>query len=149
MGQGRKPKPTQLKVITGNPGKRALNENEPTAEIKRVDSPEHLSPEASAHWNSTIDMLVDARIMTELDIDALAMYCEAYARWVDANNKIKLHGLIVKSPNGYPMPSPYLSISNKSFEQMRAILTEFGMTPSSRTKIQVNSKQETNPFDDV
>jgi P27 family predicted phage terminase small subunit len=44
---------------------------------------------------------------------------------------------MVKSPNGFPMQSPYLAVANKAMEQMRGLLTEFGMSPASRTRISV------------
>lgn len=79
--------------------------------------------------------LAAGRIITKLDQDALAMYCTAYVRWMEANKMISEQGYLTESPNGYLMPSPWLAISNKCFDQMRAIMVEFGMTPSSRTKV--------------
>jgi P27 family predicted phage terminase small subunit len=76
-----------------------------------------------------------AHVLTDLDVDALALYCEAYARWAWANAQIKKHGVLVKTPNGFPTQSPLLQIANKAFEQMRVMLTEFGMTPSSRSRV--------------
>jgi len=134
--KGRKPQPTQLKLVKGNPGKRAIPKNEPKIKPAAPRVPVTLSDEAKKHWKIIVKQLSDARIMTKLDSDALALYCEAYARWVDANDKIKIHGMLVKTPSGYPIQSPYLGISNKSFEQMKSIMVEFGMTPSSRTRIQ-------------
>ena len=43
---GRKPKPTRLKIIQGNPGKRPLNKNEPQPERRLMRAPSHLSEEA-------------------------------------------------------------------------------------------------------
>lgn len=144
-----RPQPTQLKIIRGNPGKRALNKNEPMPELVMPDAPDHLSDNAKSHWNEVVGQLYDAKIMTALDVDALSMYCEAYARWVEANESIRKFGMVVKSPSGYPMQTPWLSISNAAFKQMKDVMVEFGMTPSSRSKVNVTSKQESNPFDDV
>jgi len=135
MTAGRKPQPTKLKEIKGNPGKRPLPKNEPQVPVEAPDPPETLSEEAAEHWGVVVRQLFEAGVMTSLDTDALALYCEAYARWVYANSMVRKHGLLVKTPNGFPAQSPYLQVINKSFEQMRSILTEFGMTPSSRTRI--------------
>ena len=132
---GAKPKPTALKLLQGNPGKRPLNKNEPKPAVAIPDCPDHLSDMAKVHWHDVAGKLLAAKILTVIDGDALTMYCETYARWVDANDHIKKFGMVVKAPSGYPCQSPYLSISNKAFEQMKSILVEFGMTPSSRTKI--------------
>ena len=146
---GRKAQPTQLKVVRGNPGKRPLNENEPMPDVIIPDAPDFLSDTAKEHWADIVVHLHDARIMTALDTDAMALYCEAYSRWVESNDNIKKFGMVVKSPSGYPMQTPYLSVSNKAFDQMKAIMIEFGMTPSSRSKVQVSKPESSNPFDNV
>ena len=145
QARGQKPKPRRLKIVEGNPGKRALNKNEPMPDVEKPVAPDVLSDAASVHWGTVVQQLYDAKIMTNLDIDALAMYCEAYARWVEANDKVRTEGTIVIAKSGYPMQSPWLSIANKAFDQMKAIMTEFGMTPSSRTRVSV---QKDDPDDD-
>jgi len=44
---------------------------------------------------------------------------------------------VIKSPSGFPIQSPYLAIANKAMDQMTKLLTEFGMSPSSRTCVAV------------
>ena len=67
---------------------------------------------------------------------------------VDAEDALKKHGVLVKSPNGSPMPNPYLAIANKAMEQMRALLAEFGMSPSSRTRVAVEVPEpESDPLE--
>ena len=128
--------PTALTILKGNPSKRPLPENEPKPKVGTPRAPKHLSDVAKKHWRKVVHELAAAKIMTCLDTDALSLYCEAYARWIDANEHLQKYGTVVKSPKGFPMQSPYLSISNKAFEQMKAMLNEFGMTPASRTKVQ-------------
>ncbi len=50
-----------------------------------------------------------------------------------------------KSPNGYPMQSPYVAVANKQVEIMVRIAAELGMTPSSRTRIRVGDKTPEDP----
>ena len=59
----------------------------------------------------------------------LAAYCQAHALWVEAVSSIERYGTMVKSPNGYPMQSPYVAVANKQVEIMGRIAAEFGMTP--------------------
>ena len=42
--------------------------------------------------------------------------------------------MVIKSPSGYPVHNPYLSIANTALKQLQQFANEFGMTPSSRTK---------------
>ena len=48
---GRKPKPTALKKLEGNPGKRKLNTKEPVPVKGMTDCPKWLLPEAKEEWN--------------------------------------------------------------------------------------------------
>ena len=54
---------------------------------------------------------------------------------------------MVKSPTGYPMQSPYVSIANRQAEIMMRIASEFGFTPASRSRISTPVKTEPNLFD--
>lgn len=136
--RGRKPTPTHLKDVQGNPGHRPLPEDEPEipAPSELPAPPEHLDVEACREWNRTGSLLLNSGLLTELDVGALAVYCAAYSRWVDAEERIRLHGPIVEAPGtGYPSQSPYLQIANTAMAQMLKIQAEFGMTPSSRTRV--------------
>ena len=142
-----KPLPTALKVFRNTDRADQLNEFEPMPDSDKIAPPDNLSKPALKYWDHVVEQLKSAGIMTNLDNHALGMYCEAYARWVEANDKISEHGMVIKAPSGYPVQSPYLSISNRAFEQMRAMLSEFGMTPSSRSRIKAEPKKVINEFD--
>jgi P27 family predicted phage terminase small subunit len=79
--------------------------------------------------------LAALRILTHLDRAALAAYCGAYAMWAEATEAIQKFGTMVKSPTGYPVQSPYVSIANRQAEIMMRIASEFGVTPASRSRI--------------
>jgi P27 family predicted phage terminase small subunit len=133
---GRKPKPTALKLVTGNPGKRPLPKNEPKPKLG-ARMPEWLSPQAKEHWPLIAKQLRDAGILTEIDAPALGLYCEAFVRWHQANEQVAKFGPVVKAPSGFPVQSPFLAIANRAWDQMMKALVEFGMTPSSRSKVTV------------
>jgi len=139
--RGRKPKPTRLKILEGNPGKRPLNLNEPQCEEGIPECPEFLCTEAKQEWNLLAPMLHNSGLLTKLDRNALAALCQVWARWLKAEELLKKHGLLVKSPNNFLMQNPALAIANKSLEQMRLLLTEFGLTPSSRSRIPVTKSE--------
>ena len=143
MRKGRKPKPTKLKLVADNPGKRKLNEDEPEPdEIKSINPPAHLSPEAANKWPDMVEMLSRNHVFTEMDIDMLAVYCEAFAEWVEAKDKLADIGKIVRSPkSGYPVPSPYVSIKNNAEKTMQNGMAEFGMSPASRSRVSISGKQ--------
>ena len=135
MIRGRRPKPTRLKALTGNPGKRPLNVNEPRPKPAAPECPPELSPIARQEWSRLTAELAKLNLITHLDRGALATYCGAYALWAEAMVQIQKFGTMVKSPTGYPMQSPYLSIANRQAELMMRIASEFGFTPASRSRI--------------
>lgn len=145
--RGRKPTPTALKMVRGNPGGRPLNKNEPMPPPAEIDvAPDWLSPDAATHWPLVAKQLHGAGLLTTIDTAALGLYCEAFARWMDANEKVVKLGAVVKSKHGYPIPSPYLQVSNQAYAQMVRMLTEFGMTPSSRSRCTVTKANDPNPY---
>jgi P27 family predicted phage terminase small subunit len=121
--------------MRGNPGKRPLNPHEPLPPPASLDPPDWLDEPAKAEWRRLAPLLSANGVLTTMDVDALCAYCETWVRWKDATAKLKQLGLIIKSPNGMLMPSPYLVIANQAMTTMRVLLTEFGMTPSSRVRV--------------
>ena len=86
--RGRKPKPTAVKVLEGNPGKRSLNTAEPKPEKKAPRCPSWLEDEAKKEWKRMCKQLEQLGILTEIDMAAFAGYCQAYARWKEAEEFI-------------------------------------------------------------
>lgn len=138
--RGRKPTPTPLRILRGNPGKRALNRNEPTPAPTIPEAPAHLTPAALEEWDRIAPVLLEQGLLTDLDRAGLAAYCVAYARWIEAEESVRKLGVLVKSPNGFPVHSPYLAIANRAMEQMQRLLAEFGMSPSSRSRVTATDK---------
>lgn len=133
--RGRKPKPTAVKVLEGNPGKRQLNLCEPQPEKKLPECPDWLEDEAKAEWNRLCKNLFELGLLTDLDMAAFASYCQAYARWKEAEEFITQHGSIVKTKTGYWQQVPQVSIAHSNQKIMMQAAAEFGLTPSSRSRI--------------
>jgi P27 family predicted phage terminase small subunit len=143
MTRGRKPKPTHLRLVTGNPGKRAL----PKAEAKVVPAlpspPPHLSDEAKVEWGRISEDLFKVGLLSGIDRAALAAYCQAYGRWVQAEKSLAemakrdllTAGLLIKTTNGNAIQNPLVGIANKAAADMVRYAAEFGMTPSARSRI--------------
>jgi P27 family predicted phage terminase small subunit len=133
--RGRPPKPSRIKALTGNPGKRPFNAQEPRPAPALPACPPELSPAGRQEWARLSVELSKLNLITHLDRGALATYCAAYGFWTEALEQIQKFGTMVKSPTGYPMQSPYLAIANRQAELMIRIASEFGFTPASRSRI--------------
>lgn len=147
---GRPPKPTHLKIIQGNPGKRALNKAEPKPKAKAPPCPKHLSKEARKEWRRISKELLTLGLLTTVDRAALAAYCQAWARWVEAEEKMQEVGfnMVEETDKGYAHVSPWFTVANNALKQMRAFLVEFGLTPASRSRVTVAKPEEKDPYAD-
>jgi len=136
MGKrGPKKRPTKLTLLKGNPGKRSLPKNEPQPPKASLSPPGNLNDRAIEEWKRVAPELAAVGLLTSIDRVALAQYCLAYSRWYEAEEQLRQFGLLVKTKSGFPVQSPWLPIANRAFDQLRRMLSEFGMTPSSRAGI--------------
>lgn len=145
--RGRKPVPTEMRVVRGNPGRRPLNDREPEpAPPADLTPPDWLNDDAKSEWADKAPMLQRLGLLTEADLDAFCLYCQTFARWKEAEKKLLQFGMVVKSNsnNGFPIVSPYLAISNKAQQQCTKMLVEFGLTPSSRSRVTVTKTPAAN-----
>ena len=138
--RGPAPLPANVHLLRGNPSKLALSKlNEgvsPKVEIPR--RPAHLKGAAAKEWDRISVELLKLGLVSQLDRAALSMYCTAWGRHVDAEEKIRAlgdSGFVDTTPNGFEVQSVWLNISNKAFEQCCKMLAEFGMSPSSRSRV--------------
>lgn len=141
--RGQKPTPTHLKLVNGNPGKRAVNHDEPRPDLAIPDPPVELSAIAKAEWLEISKRLFAAGLLTVIDRAALAAYCQAYGRWIQAERVLAdmaardpmTRGLMIKTSYGNAIQNPMVGTANKAMADMMRYATEFGMTPSSRSRI--------------
>lgn len=145
--RGRKPIPTALKLVTGNPGKRPLNTREPKPVTAIPTCPAHLMPAAKTEWKRLARYLHDLGVISELDRAALAAYCQAYGRWVEAEKKLKETPPLLRTPAGYVQQSPWLAISNKNVELMHKFMSELGLSPVSRSRVETTRSMGPKPWE--
>ena len=131
----RRPKPTAIRRLEGNRGKRAWNHDEPEPPDGIPRCPKHLAPVARTEWRRVARALHAMGVLTPIDRAALAAYCQSYAKWVEAEQRLKETPPLLKSPSGYVQQSPWMAIANKQLELMGRYMTELGMTPASRSRV--------------
>jgi P27 family predicted phage terminase small subunit len=110
--------------------------------------PAWLSKDEQAEWKRITRELSAMQLLTSADADAIAVYCQVAVRYRAASDEVSRNGLTVMTPNGYPVINPALSIVNKCIQQMHRLLTEFGMTPASRSRIAVPEQTTVDPYEE-
>jgi P27 family predicted phage terminase small subunit len=128
-----------MKALAGFPGghlKTRLNAKEPRPSVAIPDPPQEITRNGIAKrcWKRTAEQLYRLGVLTEIDGAALAGYCMSYARWQSAERELRLHGLTIEGIGGRKK-NPAFAVATESLAQCRQFMVEFGMTPSSRTRI--------------
>ena len=140
MGKrGPAPKPSALEKLQGNPSKRPINSREPGQNVtneRLASAPAHLDPVAKKEWRRVAKKLQTMGLFLQVDRAVLALYCVAWSRWVEAEEKVKKIGPVIKTKNGNLVHNPYLNVANRAMEQVKIFARELGMTPSARSSIQ-------------
>ena len=131
---GRPRKPTALKLIHGSRD-RHNNKLEPMP-TGVAEAPDWISEAASIHWNNLAPSLIAIGLLTEIDGQAFAVYCQSYAELIDAESELLRTGKTQTTKDGFARRSPWLSIRDEAHKRMQQIGGQFGFTPASRTKIE-------------
>lgn len=136
---GPPPKPSALKLIEGNRGKRALPQHEPDpAYLQDLTPPAHLPPEAAAVWVELAAPLRRARLLTELDSLCLEWLCVAAAQHRRATAEIGDKYIARNAETGSLSPSPWLIVQSMAFKRAKVLCDGFGMNPAARARVVVN-----------
>lgn len=165
MARGRKPKPTHLKLVTGNPGRRPLNEDEPHPRRERPSAPAHISEGAREVWGQVVMVLDEMGVLTAADVFAVEVLCEALADHRASGRTIKecaaAHRAAKEagrdpefSPDGRYYRTvnqgggvmwrshPALALRSDADRRIRGWCSEFGLTAAARTRIQHEGSQD-------
>jgi P27 family predicted phage terminase small subunit len=104
--------------------------------------PDHLDADAKREWKRLVKLLLRLRILTDADGMVLANLCQAWSTLVKAQVKMNETGLLLKTPSGYVQQSPLLGIVNSCTDTVMKLSREFGLTPSSRGRLQVEPEPQ-------
>ncbi|MEG0282291.1 MAG: phage terminase small subunit P27 family [Clostridia bacterium] len=91
---------------------------------------------ACDEWKRVAKLLVNSSIFKD-DMSALECYCKTYSRWRQSEEFIEKNGYTFITPNGYEQQRPEVGISNKSLTLCKQFMAEFGLTPASRSGLNI------------
>jgi P27 family predicted phage terminase small subunit len=136
--RGPAPTPTKLKLLRGNPGHRKI-EPEPLPLDEPIVKPPWLSELAAEEWDRVIGHLEAMQTVTAADTTALAVYCEAVARWRGLAEVVASSPPVVRhGESGILVKNPAYSQARDAAIEVRMFAREFGLTPSARAGIRVD-----------
>jgi phage terminase small subunit len=137
MGKrGPAPQPTALKIARGNPGKRALNHDEPELAVAETTCPTDLTGRAAAEWNRLAPELVAKGVLTVGDMAVFKTYCQLTGE-LEAWTK-RVAGCALRDE----MRMEWEGHVNKLRTQHRQHAAEIGLTPSRRSGVKAAKRAD-------
>jgi P27 family predicted phage terminase small subunit len=137
MARGRKPTPTSLKVLRGNPGKRRLPEGEIQPLAGHLAPPDYLSGTALAHWEQTAPLLHAYGLLTQLDTMAWGMASTTWGLFLEARAIVAQDGQVVATFREGEKKHPAATLLRSWADLYLKLAIEFGMTPTARVALHV------------
>lgn len=137
---GRPRKPTNLKVLEGNAGKRKLEpEKEPQPdELLNLEPPKHLLPTAKTLWQELAPKLAKLGLLRETDWLEFAILCQSWALMLKSETLIKKQGeMCVSKMGGSKYSHPAVNNRSGYIKQITTLCQKFGLSPGARSGLHI------------
>ena len=132
-------KPTIQKQLGGTLQPSRANKQEPVPDVALPLPPDWLSERARAYWGEIGAVLLNMKVVTAADSPALQLLTETMAEWAEARQAVHVRGLVyeLETEGGQTMrrPNPEVAQASDAMKRALRMLTEFGLTPASRSKV--------------
>ena len=148
-------KPSHLRAVEGNPSHaRPENKDEPIPAKGYPDAPSYFSEQESAWYKEMCAELHRWGVITVLDARAMEMMTKSYSEFRQADEEIRANGSLTISTLGSTgqevlKSHPSITVRDSAWKKFRAMATEFGMTPASRSKIVATKQGDADVVDDL
>ena len=153
--KGRKPKPAHLKVLTGTLARGGAPRAEARAPHGAPPMPRGL---LDAEGQRAYRQLAKAvgpngrNVVTRADGLALYLLADAISEYICARRVVRDSGQTYEAQTRYGTTirrRPEVAIANEAGKRARALLAEFGLTPSSATRVTGLPAETSDEFDDL
>jgi P27 family predicted phage terminase small subunit len=135
MKRGRKPKPSYLKIVDGNRGKRRINSLEPKLRIpEQLTCPVRLDADGLKFWKHFATLLRDLRVLSEADLHSLAAGAQWWSVYQRAMRSLAKKLTIESEANG-EVARPGVAIARQAFSAAWTIMASFGLNPGDRGRL--------------
>lgn len=143
---GNRPKPSHLRVVEGNRGKRSINKAEPKPQRTIPSPPDHLADVAKVAWGRMTVILDRMGVLTEADVFALERMTDVYAEILHHRERLKAEGWtqVVETGAGSQMirANPSAALLADADRRFKGYLIEFGLTPAARTRVNASGEAD-------
>ncbi|MDC7234564.1 MAG: phage terminase small subunit P27 family [Spirochaetales bacterium] len=158
-------KPQDLKVLTGTfrPDRDHANPLLESDLPEKVETPSHLGSAGKRQWRKLVKLLRDEDLLKKVDLGCLEACCLAYDEMVQSSYDMKTHRkkqeeaeqaltcvdgpddlkaqlALIRHHSG--MVDKSRSAKNKAMQLYHKFMNEFGLSPGSRIRLDLNTEKE-------
>jgi P27 family predicted phage terminase small subunit len=146
--RGRKPKPTHLKLVDGNAGRRPINDQEPVAKAPVPSTAPHWMTESQKELYEWAIATAPEGLLKDLDGPLLYKWVCHQDLFIQAQKTIAKYGTYVTIGKQQAVQNPAIGMANTQSKHARACEIEMGWSPSSRSRVKIDPGrgQKKNPF---
>jgi len=151
MSRGRKPTPTKLHVLRGNPSKKkdlGAGEPEPSPVVS-IEPPDFLREEAKRAWFLLAPEFQTQGILTKSDAPALAAFCSAWGDLVNADRALEIEGdmeFTTTKSGVMKKENPWFYVKARAMTQCDKYAAQFGVGASYRAKLAIGGEEKEDEF---
>jgi P27 family predicted phage terminase small subunit len=153
---GPPPKPVELRLLEGNPGKRSIPHSMKCRPLLNKKPPTLLGRAGRAEWKRIMDTVGNIPgLIQEQDRPALTALCLTWEQYVAASALVQKAGVLVKSQGrqtdrATAVRNPAMHIARDCLTNLLALWARFGMTPSDRSRLEVpKDNDHSNPLQEI
>ncbi len=143
---GRKPLPVEIHEMRGSYKKNPQRRKQTPRAKGRPQKPRHLDEYGRKEWDRICKLLKSMGVLSATDAPAIEQYCESYSEWRRAKEKVEKIGLAIvskdKKGNIVVRRNPFLSVKQQAAHLCHRYLSEFGLTPSARSSLDISGNDE-------
>lgn len=134
-------KSSLIHLMEGNPNnitkkelhKRKKNEDKLTLPRDKLIPPKWLTATGAKEFNRIVEMMEPTQLLTNGDMNTLALYCDTLADYHAFDRKIKQKGYMMKG-----RVNPFIREKRNSAQLLDKLANELGLTPGSRASLAIN-----------
>ena len=149
---GRKRLPTTLKKLKGTAQTCRLNKNEPKVKVVTLKCPAYLDKQGKKAFKELAALLADMKVTAPSDQKSLGILADNYSMYLQMRAIIQVQGPTYSSMNAqgdeYHRTRPEVGVMHSALKVVLSKMSEFGLTPSSRSKVSATGSQEADPFNE-
>lgn len=106
--------------------------------LRDLSAPVHLRADVAAVWDQLAPKYARMQVLTEADVEALELACDAVASYRRASMEADKGPVVEHPETGSLYANPWVNLKAMYFRQALTALREFGGSPAARARLVIN-----------